>query len=236
MYLLDTDVLSNLLKRAPSIALIAKLAAVPAEWQFTSSNHAGRVALWSAATGSAGGRPAGSDRNAATAGAAGASLRCLRRPPLRGSANRAGAARDTAGRRRSAHRRHRAGAGADGGHGKTCGTSSGFRGCPSRIGSRGRSRAQNRPEYYWDAVPDSNGGVAIHGQTHARTTGIPGHQPCRRRFGARLRRHRRTTTRREDRHRHGGSREDRGSSGRGRKGRGGRADRSGDPNSGGGSR
>jgi|FLYL01.1.fsa_nt_gi predicted nucleic acid-binding protein len=37
MYLLDTDVLSNLLRRAPSTALIAKLAAVPPEQQFTSS-------------------------------------------------------------------------------------------------------------------------------------------------------------------------------------------------------
>ena len=43
MYLLDTDVLSNLLKRAPSITLIAKLAAVPAEWQFTSSITLGEL-------------------------------------------------------------------------------------------------------------------------------------------------------------------------------------------------
>lgn len=43
MYLLDTDVLSNLLKRAPSMALITKLAAVPAEWQFTSSITLGEL-------------------------------------------------------------------------------------------------------------------------------------------------------------------------------------------------
>ena len=43
MYLLDTNVLSNLLKRAPSITLIAKLAAVPAEWQFTSSITLGEL-------------------------------------------------------------------------------------------------------------------------------------------------------------------------------------------------
>lgn len=43
MYLLDTDVLSNLLKRAPSMALITKLAAVPAELQFTSSITLGEL-------------------------------------------------------------------------------------------------------------------------------------------------------------------------------------------------
>ncbi|MCY3912228.1 MAG: PIN domain-containing protein [Chloroflexi bacterium] len=43
MYLLDTDVLSNLLKRAPSLALITKLAAVPAEWQFTSTITLGEL-------------------------------------------------------------------------------------------------------------------------------------------------------------------------------------------------
>ncbi|MBI2965911.1 MAG: type II toxin-antitoxin system VapC family toxin [Chloroflexi bacterium] len=37
MYLLDTDILSNLVRRTPSTALIAKLASVPAEEQFTSS-------------------------------------------------------------------------------------------------------------------------------------------------------------------------------------------------------
>lgn len=37
MYLLDTDVLSNLLRRTPSPALIARLASVPPEQQFTSS-------------------------------------------------------------------------------------------------------------------------------------------------------------------------------------------------------
>ena len=43
MYLLDTDVLSNLLKRAPSMALITKLAAVPPEQQFTSSITLGEL-------------------------------------------------------------------------------------------------------------------------------------------------------------------------------------------------
>ena len=43
MYLLDTDVLSNLLKRAPSMALITKLATVPAEAQFTSSITLGEL-------------------------------------------------------------------------------------------------------------------------------------------------------------------------------------------------
>ena len=43
MYLLDTDVLSNLLKRSPSIDLIVKLAAVPAERQFTSSITLGEL-------------------------------------------------------------------------------------------------------------------------------------------------------------------------------------------------
>lgn len=37
MYLLDTDILSNLLKRAPSTVLIVRLAAVPPDQQFTSS-------------------------------------------------------------------------------------------------------------------------------------------------------------------------------------------------------
>jgi predicted nucleic acid-binding protein len=37
MYLLDTDVLSDLLRRAPSTALVRKLASVPQEQQFTSS-------------------------------------------------------------------------------------------------------------------------------------------------------------------------------------------------------
>ncbi|MCY3782773.1 MAG: PIN domain-containing protein [Chloroflexi bacterium] len=43
MYLLDTDVLSNLLKRSPSITLIASLAAVPPEQQFTSSITLGEL-------------------------------------------------------------------------------------------------------------------------------------------------------------------------------------------------
>ncbi len=37
MYLLDTDILSNLMKRSPSGALVAKVARVPPEQQFTSS-------------------------------------------------------------------------------------------------------------------------------------------------------------------------------------------------------
>lgn len=42
-YLLDTDILSNLLKRSPSIALIAKLAMVPARQQYTSSIALGEL-------------------------------------------------------------------------------------------------------------------------------------------------------------------------------------------------
>lgn len=43
MYLLDTDILSNLLKRTPSTTLIAKLATVPVEQQFTSSITLGEL-------------------------------------------------------------------------------------------------------------------------------------------------------------------------------------------------
>jgi len=43
MYLLDTDILSNLMGRCPSTALIAKLAAVPPEQQFTSSVTLGEL-------------------------------------------------------------------------------------------------------------------------------------------------------------------------------------------------
>ena len=43
MYLLDTDILSNLLKRTPSTALIAKLASVSPEEQFTSSITLGEL-------------------------------------------------------------------------------------------------------------------------------------------------------------------------------------------------
>ncbi len=49
MYLLDTDILSNLMRRAPSTALIAKLASVPVEEQCTSSITLGELvygALW----------------------------------------------------------------------------------------------------------------------------------------------------------------------------------------------
>ena len=43
MYLLDTDILSNLLKRTPSTVLIAKLASEPSESQFTSSITLGEL-------------------------------------------------------------------------------------------------------------------------------------------------------------------------------------------------
>ena len=43
MYLLDTDILSNLIRRAPSTALITKLASVPPEQQFTSSTTLGEL-------------------------------------------------------------------------------------------------------------------------------------------------------------------------------------------------
>ena len=43
MYLLDTDILSNLLRRAPSPNLITKLASVTAEDQFTSAVTLGEL-------------------------------------------------------------------------------------------------------------------------------------------------------------------------------------------------
>ncbi len=43
MYLLDTDILSNLFKPTPSTTLIAKLATVPVEHQFTSSITLGEL-------------------------------------------------------------------------------------------------------------------------------------------------------------------------------------------------
>ncbi len=43
MYLLDTDILSNLMKRTPSTTLIAKLASVAPEQQFTSSITLGEL-------------------------------------------------------------------------------------------------------------------------------------------------------------------------------------------------
>ena len=43
MYLLDTDILSNLLKPMPSARLIVKLASVPPEEQFTSSITLGEL-------------------------------------------------------------------------------------------------------------------------------------------------------------------------------------------------
>ena len=43
MYLLDTDILSNLMKRTPSNALVAEVASVPAEQQFTSSIALGEL-------------------------------------------------------------------------------------------------------------------------------------------------------------------------------------------------
>lgn len=43
MYLLDTDILSNLMKRTPSSTLMAKVAHVPPEQQFTSSITLGEL-------------------------------------------------------------------------------------------------------------------------------------------------------------------------------------------------
>lgn len=43
MYLLDTDILSNLMKRSPSTSLVAKVARVPPEHQFTSSITLGEL-------------------------------------------------------------------------------------------------------------------------------------------------------------------------------------------------
>ena len=43
MYLLDTDTLSNLMKRSPSVPLMAKLASVPTHLQFTSSITLGEL-------------------------------------------------------------------------------------------------------------------------------------------------------------------------------------------------
>lgn len=43
MYLFDTDILSQVLKRTPSPTLLARLAAVPAEQQFTSAITAGEM-------------------------------------------------------------------------------------------------------------------------------------------------------------------------------------------------
>lgn len=44
MYLLDTDVLSNLLKRSPPVALLVRLAVVPAQQQSTASITVGEIA------------------------------------------------------------------------------------------------------------------------------------------------------------------------------------------------
>ena len=43
MYLLDTDILSNLMKRAPASPLVTRLARVPPEDQFTSSVTLGEL-------------------------------------------------------------------------------------------------------------------------------------------------------------------------------------------------
>lgn len=43
MYLLDTDVLSNLMRRSPSGVLVSKVASVPPEHQFTSSITLGEL-------------------------------------------------------------------------------------------------------------------------------------------------------------------------------------------------
>jgi tRNA(fMet)-specific endonuclease VapC len=47
MYLLDSDVLSDLLRRAPSPALLTRLASVPPDQQFTSSIALGEL-VWGA--------------------------------------------------------------------------------------------------------------------------------------------------------------------------------------------
>lgn len=56
MYLLDTDILSNLIKRAPSTDLIAKLASIPPEEQFTSSITAGELLYGALRLGASGSR------------------------------------------------------------------------------------------------------------------------------------------------------------------------------------
>ncbi len=43
MYLLDADILSNLMKRSPSSALVSKVAQIPPEQQFTSSITLGEL-------------------------------------------------------------------------------------------------------------------------------------------------------------------------------------------------
>ena len=43
MYLLDTDVLSNLMRRAPSVPLLARIATIPPDQQFTSSITLGEL-------------------------------------------------------------------------------------------------------------------------------------------------------------------------------------------------
>ena len=43
MYLLDTDILSNLMRRAPSVPLLARIAAVSRDRQFTSSVTLGEL-------------------------------------------------------------------------------------------------------------------------------------------------------------------------------------------------
>jgi predicted nucleic acid-binding protein len=45
MYLLDTDILSNLMRRSPSSALVARVARVPPEEQFTSSITLGESSM-----------------------------------------------------------------------------------------------------------------------------------------------------------------------------------------------
>lgn len=54
MYLLDTDILSNLLRRTPSTTLISKLASVPLEQQFTSSITLGELVYGARRLGSPG--------------------------------------------------------------------------------------------------------------------------------------------------------------------------------------
>jgi tRNA(fMet)-specific endonuclease VapC len=51
MYLFDTDVLSNVVKKAPSAILLARLADLPADMQFTSSINAAEIHYGAARSG-----------------------------------------------------------------------------------------------------------------------------------------------------------------------------------------
>lgn len=54
MYLLDTDILSNLMKRKPSIRLQARVASLPADAQFSSSITLGELVFGAKKKGSGG--------------------------------------------------------------------------------------------------------------------------------------------------------------------------------------